>query len=140
VFKCDYHSRNAYGRVLFCSNTNPVDFAAYPLHGWFTANAADSNHGIERIFSNAAHAVTRPKSSLGIGVALVRALVNEDSHVSRTVAEIALGRQAAAAQTLTEETRMHEPHRQGTWIMWMLKDVGADSFVATDTPGGFMEP
>jgi hypothetical protein len=30
-----------------------------------------------------------------------------------------------------------DPHNQGTWIMWMLKDVGVDSYVAEDTPEGF---
>lgn len=30
-----------------------------------------------------------------------------------------------------------DPHNQGLWIMWTLKDAGVDSYVATDTPSGF---
>ena len=30
-----------------------------------------------------------------------------------------------------------DPHNQATWLMWMLKDVGIDAFVADNTPPGF---
>jgi hypothetical protein len=30
-----------------------------------------------------------------------------------------------------------DPHNEATWIMWMLKDVGVDSYVAEDVPAGF---
>ncbi len=30
-----------------------------------------------------------------------------------------------------------DPRNQGTWIMWMLKDVGVDSYVSESTPEGF---
>jgi hypothetical protein len=30
-----------------------------------------------------------------------------------------------------------DPHNQGLWIMWILKDAGIDSYVAYDTPQGF---
>jgi hypothetical protein len=30
-----------------------------------------------------------------------------------------------------------DPHNQGAWLYWILKDLGVDAYVANDTPDGF---
>lgn len=71
--------------LLLRSNTNPIQFASDALSYWLMSHTADTDNSVKILASYSTHAASLSKPSPVVGVTLMSAFVNENSHFSLTL-------------------------------------------------------
>jgi len=69
--------------VFFMStDANPIQFVSDSVFYWFTSHTANTDNSVKIPAPYSSHAATLSKPSTAVGVALMSAFVNENSHLS----------------------------------------------------------